>query len=122
MMRVRSKKSSRRRALPRIRTSRNCCGLRFRFWETPRCRRTRERAKGTESCEGEAAMVRFVWEFVARADKVQAFEETYANSGPWVELFRRNGGYEGAVLLHDTENARRYLTIDRWHSAASQRE
>ena len=67
-------------------------------------------------------MVRFVWEFVARADKVQAFEETYANSGPWVELFRRNGGYEGAVLLHDTENARRYLTIDRWDSAASQRE
>jgi heme-degrading monooxygenase HmoA len=70
----------------------------------------------------EAEMVRFVWEFVARADEVQEFEKTYANSGPWVELFRRNRGYDGTLLLHDAENARRYLTIDRWESVASQRE
>jgi heme-degrading monooxygenase HmoA len=67
-------------------------------------------------------MVRFVWEFVARADKVQEFEKTYASSGPWVELFRKNSGYDGTLLLRDTENARRYLTVDRWHSAASQHE
>jgi hypothetical protein len=67
-------------------------------------------------------MVSFVWEFVARADKVGEFEKTYANSGPWVELFRKNGGYEGTLLLRDAEHKRRYLTIDRWNSTASQRE
>jgi hypothetical protein len=67
-------------------------------------------------------MVSFVWEFVTRADKVGEFEKTYANSGPWVELFRKNGGYDGTLLLRDAERKRRYLTIDRWHSTASQRE
>src|SRR5277367_3418582 len=67
-------------------------------------------------------MVRYVWEFVARADKVKEFERAYANSGPWAQLFCRHDGYEGSVLLRDTENARRYLTIDSWQSAALQRE
>jgi hypothetical protein len=74
-----------------------------------------KRAKGTE-------MVQFVWEFVARADRVKEFETAYANSGPWAQLFRRSGGFHGTTLLRDSDNVRRYLTIDRWQSAASQRE
>lgn len=66
-------------------------------------------------------MVRFVWEFVARADRVKEFESAYANSGPWAQLFRKSGGFHGTMLLRDTENAGRYLTIDRWQSAAAQR-
>ncbi|HEY6903519.1 MAG TPA: antibiotic biosynthesis monooxygenase [Candidatus Acidoferrales bacterium] len=66
-------------------------------------------------------MVRFVWEFVARADRVQDFEKHYASSGPWVELFRKNAGYRGTVLLRDAENTRRFLTIDSWDNASAYR-
>ncbi|HEY4710204.1 MAG TPA: hypothetical protein VIH46_08545 [Candidatus Acidoferrales bacterium] len=34
-------------------------------------------------------MVRIVWEFTARADKIQEFEKFYADSGPWTQLFAR---------------------------------
>lgn len=66
-------------------------------------------------------MVRVVWEFVARADKVKEFERSYAPSGPWAELFRRSTGYRRTLLLRDAENPRRYLTVDSWESAAAQR-
>jgi hypothetical protein len=66
-------------------------------------------------------MVRLVWEFVARADRVQDFEKHYSNSGAWAELFRKNAGYRGTVLLRDAENARRFLTIDSWDHASAYR-
>ena len=64
-------------------------------------------------------MVRYVWEFVARADRVTEFEQSYASSGAWAELFRRSEGFRGTTLLRDAENARRFLTIDSWDSAAA---
>jgi heme-degrading monooxygenase HmoA len=64
-------------------------------------------------------MVRFVWEFTARAGKIKEFEDYHANSGPWATLFRKNAGYHGTLLLRDIETPRRYLTIDRWESVAS---
>jgi hypothetical protein len=67
-------------------------------------------------------MVNFVWEFVVRADKVEEFENVYSDSGPWSDLFRRNDGFHGTVLLRDAEHVRRYLTVDRWFNAAAQRE
>ncbi len=51
-------------------------------------------------------MVRFVWEFVARSDRVQDFERHYASSGPWAELFGRNPGYRGTVLLRAARKTR----------------
>jgi heme-degrading monooxygenase HmoA len=66
-------------------------------------------------------MVQFVWEFVARADKVKEFERHYASAGPWADLFRKNAGYHSTQLLRDAETERRYLTIDRWDSLASYR-
>lgn len=66
-------------------------------------------------------MVRFVWEFVARCDRLQDFEKYYANSGPWAELFRKSEGYRGTVLLRDAENALRFLTIDSWDNASAYR-
>jgi quinol monooxygenase YgiN len=66
-------------------------------------------------------MVRIVWEFIARADKIQEFKDYYANSGPWAELFRKNAGYHGTLLLRDMQNPRRFLTIDRWESAGLHR-
>jgi heme-degrading monooxygenase HmoA len=66
-------------------------------------------------------MVQFVWEFIARADKVKEFERHYASAGPWADLFRRNAGYHSTQLLRDAETERRYLTIDRWDSLAAYR-
>lgn len=66
-------------------------------------------------------MILFVWEFVARPDQTNAFERCYAPDGPWAELFRRAPGYCGTSLWRDAEHARRYLTIDRWETAAAQR-
>jgi quinol monooxygenase YgiN len=66
-------------------------------------------------------MVRIVWEFIARADKIKEFEDYYANSGPWAAMFRKNSGYHGSVLLRDMQNPRRYLTIDRWENATLHR-
>ena len=43
----------------------------------------------------------------------------YSGSGPWTELFRKYPGYHGTLLLRDAENARRFLTVDRWESVAA---
>jgi heme-degrading monooxygenase HmoA len=66
-------------------------------------------------------LVQFVWEFVARPDRVEDFERHYAASGAWADLFRKSAGYRSTQLLRDAENARRYLTIDCWDSVASYR-
>ncbi|HTR46487.1 MAG TPA: antibiotic biosynthesis monooxygenase [Verrucomicrobiae bacterium] len=67
-------------------------------------------------------MVHVVWEFVARADRLQEFESAYANSGAWAQLFRKSGGFHGTTLLRDAGDSRRYLTIDRWQSSAAQQQ
>ena len=65
-------------------------------------------------------MIQFVWEFVARPGQMLEFERCYAPDGRWAELFRRAPGYRGTSLLRDAEEPRRYLTIDRWETAAAQ--
>ncbi|HTV57744.1 MAG TPA: hypothetical protein VMJ93_02640 [Verrucomicrobiae bacterium] len=64
----------------------------------------------------------FIWEFVARRGKTAEFERWYAPDGAWAQLFHRAPGYEGTSLLRDTALPRRYVTIDRWVSAAAQRD
>jgi quinol monooxygenase YgiN len=59
-----------------------------------------------------------VWEFVVRSDKIAEFEKRYGAAGSWVALFRKSAGFLGSSLLRDAENSLRYLTIDRWVSAA----
>lgn len=66
-------------------------------------------------------MVQFIWEFIVRPDKIEEFERSYSASGPWAQLFRRSQGYQSTQLLRDNENARRFLTIDRWDGIASYR-
>jgi heme-degrading monooxygenase HmoA len=69
----------------------------------------------------EAGLVQFIWEFIALPDKMEEFERHYSASGPWAELFRRSAGFRSTQLLRDSDNARRFLTIDRWESVASYR-
>jgi hypothetical protein len=59
-----------------------------------------------------------VWEFVVRSDQIAVFEDSYGPTGSWVALFRKSSGFLGSILLRDSENSRRYLTIDRWKTAA----
>jgi len=66
-------------------------------------------------------MVEIVWEFVVKEDARGQFELAYGPGGAWSKLFARCPGFRGTTVLRDTENPRRYLTIDFWETAA-QRE
>ena len=57
-----------------------------------------------------------IWEFRPAADRREEFEAAYGRSGSWADLFSRAVGYVGTELIQDTEDATRYLTIDRWRS------
>jgi len=60
-----------------------------------------------------------VWEYEVRADAEAAFEALYGSDGAWVALFRTHPGYVGTELAVEiVAGRRRYLTIDRWRSAA----
>ena len=60
-----------------------------------------------------------IWEFLVRADAIDAFVELYGPSGRWTDLFSRVGGYLGTELLADAGDPSRYLTLDRWDSSTS---
>ena len=66
-------------------------------------------------------MVEIIWEFVVKEEARGQFELAYGPGGAWSKLFARYPGFRGTTLLRDTENPRRYLTIDFWDTAA-QRE
>jgi [ribosomal protein S5]-alanine N-acetyltransferase len=60
-----------------------------------------------------------IWEFEVAPQKQAEFVRAYGPAGPWPQLFGRAGGYIGTLLLNDQLSPTRYLTIDRWHSAAA---
>ena len=57
-----------------------------------------------------------IWEFIVEEEKSKTFEDAYGVNGGWVTLFRHSEEYKGTSLLQDSQNPRRYLTIDRWVS------
>ena len=59
----------------------------------------------------------YLWEFIAAAEHVGEFERQYGSQGSWVELFRRAPGYIQTLLLRDSTDSLRFVTIDRWESA-----
>ncbi|MFB0517598.1 MAG: antibiotic biosynthesis monooxygenase [Candidatus Neomarinimicrobiota bacterium] len=63
-------------------------------------------------------MVEIVREFVVREEARGRFELAYGPGGEWSKLFARCPGFRGTTVLRDTENPRRYLTIDLWETAA----
>jgi heme-degrading monooxygenase HmoA len=58
-----------------------------------------------------------IWEYQVKAERVTEFEGIYAAEGAWAQLFQRHLGYLGTELLRDSDQPRRYITIDRWVSA-----
>lgn len=66
-------------------------------------------------------MVEIVYEFIVKEEARGHFELAYGPGGVWSKLFGRSPGFRGTTVLRDTENPRRYLTIDLWDTEA-QRE
>ncbi len=67
--------------------------------------------------KSEARLIQFVWEFIAREDHVAEFERYYSSTGAWAKLFEKCPGYGGTILLRDSEQPRRYLTVDTWENS-----
>jgi heme-degrading monooxygenase HmoA len=59
-------------------------------------------------------MIQIVWQFVIKEGSRGKFELAYGPGGPWSALFAKVPGYRGTALLRDTEDPRKYLTIDAW--------
>ena len=60
-----------------------------------------------------------VWEYRVDPDHVTAFVAAYGPAGDWSRLFRQADGYHGTELYQDTDVSTRFLTVDRWASAAA---
>jgi quinol monooxygenase YgiN len=59
----------------------------------------------------------YLWEFIVEPEHVEEFERHYGPQGSWVELFRLAPGYIQTLLLRDSSEPRRFVTIDRWENA-----
>lgn len=64
-------------------------------------------------------MLVILWEFRVRPGAEAAFEGAYGPGGAWGRLFARAEGWLGTELLRDGTVPGRYLTLDRWTSAAA---
>lgn len=61
----------------------------------------------------------YLWEFLVEPGQRARFEQQYGPRGAWVSLFRQAPGYLGTWLLRDATNPGRFVTVDRWQSAAA---
>jgi hypothetical protein len=61
-------------------------------------------------------MTDIVWEFRVHPEHHREFEVTYDSNGVWAVLFRKSSDYQETILLRDSSQNGRYLTIDRWNS------
>ena len=63
-------------------------------------------------------MYTILWEFHVPQDRRAAYEAAYGPDGAWARLFAKGEGFVGVELLRCTEQAGRYITVDRWRSHA----
>jgi heme-degrading monooxygenase HmoA len=61
-------------------------------------------------------MIEIVWEFRVLPPRQKEFEFNYDSNGTWAALFRKSADYQETILLRDSSQSGRYLTIDRWTS------
>jgi heme-degrading monooxygenase HmoA len=64
-------------------------------------------------------VIAHVWEYEVRPEAEVEFRRRYGPGGSWVRLFRRAAGHVETLLLHDEHDTARYVTVDRWESAAA---
>lgn len=63
-------------------------------------------------------MLLIAWRFEPAAGREAEFVRAYGPEGEWARLFMRAPGYLGTELLRERRHPRRWLTIDRWRTAA----
>jgi hypothetical protein len=63
-----------------------------------------------------ASRFAYVWQYVIDPARRNDFLAAYGPKGAWVQLFARDNNYYGTVLLSDTANDNRFVTIDYWSS------
>jgi heme-degrading monooxygenase HmoA len=66
-------------------------------------------------------MIQIVWQYEVKEESRGKFELAYGPGGAWSNLFAKAPGYRGTALLRDTEDVRRYLTIDAWDTEEDHR-
>jgi heme-degrading monooxygenase HmoA len=67
-------------------------------------------------------MIQVIWEFIVRESAVKKFMRAYGPGGAWERLFQGYPGFLGTALLRDSENPRRFLTIDYWETGEQRRQ
>lgn len=63
-------------------------------------------------------MVRIVWEFVVKRERVADFERSYGPEGDWAQFFRKGRGYRRTELQKVSGTPGTYRTVDVWDSKA----
>ena len=63
-------------------------------------------------------MIEIICELIAKEEARGPFELAYGPGGAWSNLFAGRPGFRGTTLLRDTEDPRRYLTVDVWDREA----
>ena len=66
--------------------------------------------------EPDESLYMILWEFYIQTGSESRFEQVYGSDGDWVRLFERAKGYIGTELHRDSEDKRRYVTMDFWAS------
>ncbi len=60
-------------------------------------------------------MIQIIWEFRVGEERAE-FLRYYSSVGAWAILFRKSPGYKQTILLRDSQDENRYITIDIWES------
>lgn len=64
-------------------------------------------------------MLRIIWRFRVKPDKLDEFRRVYSWKGRWAKLFGRSHEYQGTILLQDYSDPAVFVVIDRWASQDS---
>jgi hypothetical protein len=64
-------------------------------------------------------MYRIVWEYDARPEKLDEFEQVYGPEGLWAKFFRNSADYVSTELFRSTSEPYRFITLDMWRSRAT---
>jgi hypothetical protein len=63
---------------------------------------------------GVGSMLRIIWHFRAKPDKLDEFKNAYSWKGPWAKLFGRSPEYQGTILLQNVSDPLMFVVVDRW--------
>lgn len=67
-------------------------------------------------------MIEVVCEYVSMPGTSGRLELVFGPGGTWSKLFADCQGFRGTTVLRDTENPRRYMTVDLWDSATTREQ